>query len=88
MEDTATIASVVESAIARNDADSSTSVPAPMPTSRRFAGVDAKAQPAVAASVLPFTGGNMLPFLIVSMGLMGVGGASLRRRRTEENEAA
>lgn len=40
------------------------------------------------ASVLPFTGGNMLPFLIVSMALMGVGGVSLRRRTSLERNAA
>ena len=47
-----------------------------------------EAKPAVAASVLPFTGGNMLPFLIVSMALMGIGGVSLRRRVVIEDDAA
>jgi hypothetical protein len=37
-------------------------------------------KPAVAASLLPFTGGNLLPFVLVSVGLIGAGVPALRRR--------
>ena len=49
-----------------------------------------KPAPAVAASLLPFTGGNLLPFVLVSAGLIGAGAPALRRRselngRAKEN---
>ena len=38
--------------------------------------------PAVAASLLPFTGGNLLPFVLVSVGLIAAGlPATLSRKR-------
>ncbi len=41
----------------------------------------APSSPAVAASVLPFTGGDLLPFVLLSLGLMGAGLPALLRKR-------
>jgi hypothetical protein len=38
-------------------------------------------KPAVAASLLPFTGGNIFPFVLVSLSLIGAGLPALRRRK-------